>query len=98
MAQAKAAPSETVYVAVWVMKPGPMAAVAIRKMAPRTAERLERVVCCWSDWSDAEIAIAVDAKTEAVWTAIGSKIGHRRSPHRLPIGNLCAATPPIPRS
>ena len=55
MAQANAAPSETVYVAVWVMKPGPMAAVAIRKIAPSRARPSERVVCV--SWSDAEIVI-----------------------------------------
>ncbi|GEK67809.1 hypothetical protein PDE01_13290 [Paracoccus denitrificans] len=41
MAKAKAAPSFAVKVAVWVMKPGPMAEVAIRKIAamkpPRAA-------------------------------------------------------------
>jgi len=39
MAQANAAPSWTVIAAVWVMNPGPIALVAIRKMAPSTAER-----------------------------------------------------------
>jgi hypothetical protein len=38
-AQAKAAPSWAVNVAVWVRNPGPMALVAIRKIAPSTAER-----------------------------------------------------------
>ncbi len=35
MANANAAPSWAVKVAVWVMNPGPMAEVAMRKMAPR---------------------------------------------------------------
>ena len=34
IANAKAAPRETVKVVVWVMKPGPMAEVAIRNIAP----------------------------------------------------------------
>ena len=34
MPKANAAPSDTVNVAVWVMNPGPMAEVAIRKIAP----------------------------------------------------------------
>ena len=40
MAKAKAAPSWTVKTVVWVMKPGPMALVAIRNMAPSKAVRL----------------------------------------------------------
>ncbi|GAB7192380.1 hypothetical protein NUM3379_30890 [Kineococcus sp. NUM-3379] len=39
MAKANAAPSWTVNVVVWVMKPGPMALVAMRNMAPSRAER-----------------------------------------------------------
>ena len=34
IAKAKAAPSWAVNCVVWVMKPGPMALVAIRNMAP----------------------------------------------------------------
>ncbi len=41
-AQAKAAPSWAVNVAVWVMKPGPMALVAMRNMAPSSAPRVVR--------------------------------------------------------
>src|SRR5690606_13228460 len=37
MAKAKAAPSWTVNSVVWVMNPGPMALVAIRKTAPSKA-------------------------------------------------------------
>ncbi|GAA1078676.1 hypothetical protein GCM10009605_14730 [Nocardiopsis composta] len=39
MANAKAAPSVAVNSVVWVMKPGPMALVAIRNTAPRRALR-----------------------------------------------------------
>ena len=39
MAKAKAAPSSAVKTVVWVMKPGPMALVAIRNIAPRRAPR-----------------------------------------------------------
>ena len=39
IAKAKAAPSWAVKVVVWVMKPGPMALVAIRNMAPISAVR-----------------------------------------------------------
>lgn len=39
MPKAKAAPSFVVKVAVWVMNPGPMADVAIRKMAAMIDER-----------------------------------------------------------
>jgi hypothetical protein len=39
IAKAKAAPSLLVNVAVWVMKPGPMADVAIRKIAATSAAR-----------------------------------------------------------
>lgn len=39
MANAKAAPSCTVKTVVWVMKPGPMALVAMRNMAPNRALR-----------------------------------------------------------
>ncbi|GAA3404009.1 hypothetical protein GCM10011577_25450 [Pseudarthrobacter polychromogenes] len=39
MAKAKAAPIWAVKTVVWVMKPGPMALVAIRNMAPRRAVR-----------------------------------------------------------
>src|SRR5688572_26469051 len=41
IANANAAPSCAVKVAVWVMKPGPMALVAIRNIAPSTALRRE---------------------------------------------------------
>ena len=41
IAKAKAAPSWTVKLAVWVMKPGPMALVAMRNRAPRIAWRVE---------------------------------------------------------
>ena len=40
MAKANAAPSRAVNVVVWVMKPGPIALVAMRNMAPSTADRL----------------------------------------------------------
>ena len=39
MAKAKAAPSSAVNTVVWVMKPGPMALVAIRNIAPSNAPR-----------------------------------------------------------
>ena len=39
IANANAAPSWTVKTVVWVMKPGPMALVAMRNMAPSRAER-----------------------------------------------------------
>ena len=39
MANAKAAASWSVNATVWVMKPGPMAEVAIRNMAPRNLRR-----------------------------------------------------------
>ncbi|GHC23961.1 hypothetical protein GCM10010082_15450 [Kushneria pakistanensis] len=39
MAKAKAAPIVAVKVAVWVMKPGPTAEVAIRKTAPISEAR-----------------------------------------------------------
>ena len=42
MPKAKAAPMVAVKVAVWVMKPGPMAEVAMRKMAAINDERRER--------------------------------------------------------
>ena len=42
IANANAAPIWAVNVAVWVMKPGPMALVAMRKMAPMTALRPAR--------------------------------------------------------
>ncbi|GAB3021359.1 hypothetical protein GCM10011376_21830 [Nocardioides flavus (ex Wang et al. 2016)] len=41
IAHAKAAPRVMVKLAVWVMNPGPMALVAIRKTAPITAVRLK---------------------------------------------------------
>jgi hypothetical protein len=44
MPKAKAAPSFVVKVAVWVMKPGPMAEVAIRKIAAISAERRDLTV------------------------------------------------------
>ena len=40
IAKAKAAPSSAVKTVVWVMKPGPMALVAIRNMAPSRAPRV----------------------------------------------------------
>jgi hypothetical protein len=40
IAKANAAPSCTVKVVVWVMKPGPMAEVAMRNMAPSRVERV----------------------------------------------------------
>ncbi|GAA1315301.1 hypothetical protein GCM10020360_18350 [Nonlabens tegetincola] len=40
MPKAKAAPSVAVKVAVWVMKPGPIAEVAIKKIAPSSDARL----------------------------------------------------------
>jgi hypothetical protein len=40
MAKANAAPSCTVNVVVWVMKPGPMAEVAIRNIAPISVDRV----------------------------------------------------------
>jgi hypothetical protein len=40
MAKANAAPSWTVNVVVWVMKPGPMAEVAMRNIAPSRVERV----------------------------------------------------------
>lgn len=43
IAKANAAPIVAVKVAVWVMNPGPMALVAIRKMAPITALRPARL-------------------------------------------------------
>src|SRR5699024_10507199 len=42
IANAKEAPSVWVKVAVWVMNPGPIAEVAIRKIAPSTAPRRDR--------------------------------------------------------
>ena len=39
IANANAAPSSAVKTVVWVMKPGPMALVAIRNIAPRSAPR-----------------------------------------------------------
>ena len=44
IANAKAAPIVAVNVAVWVMNPGPMALVAIRKIAPITALRPARLL------------------------------------------------------
>ena len=47
IANANAAPSCAVNCVVCVMKPGPIALVAIRNMAPSTGPRLaERVVAC----------------------------------------------------
>jgi hypothetical protein len=43
IANANAAPSCTVNVVVWVMKPGPMAEVAIRNIAPIRVERVLEV-------------------------------------------------------
>ena len=40
IANANAAPSSTVKAVVWVMNPGPMAEVAIRKMAPMSVLRV----------------------------------------------------------
>ncbi|GAC1038669.1 hypothetical protein thsps117_34270 [Pseudomonas sp. No.117] len=49
MPKAKAAPSLAVKVAVWVRKPGPMAEVAIRKMAAINDERrsLVKALAVW---------------------------------------------------
>ncbi len=40
MANANAAPSSTVKAVVWVMKPGPIAEVAMRNIAPSSVERV----------------------------------------------------------
>ena len=68
IANANAAPSWTVNVVVWVMKPGPMALVAMRNMAPRMAVRLLR---------RAAVSAAVSLTVSAAATASdgGSPVG-----------------------
>ena len=44
IAKANAAPSWTVTVVVWVVKPGPMAEVAMRNTAPSSVERVPEAI------------------------------------------------------
>ncbi|GAB3456355.1 hypothetical protein GCM10027519_12810 [Kineococcus endophyticus] len=69
IAKANAAPSVAVKVAVWVMKPGPMADVAMRKIAPTTGPRpgLLRVVL-----SDEVESVAVLALSWAGRSVMGA--------------------------
>ena len=74
IAKANAAPSSAVKAVVWVMKPGPMAEVAIRNMAPR------RAVLPWAEGGACRVA----ASTSVVLSSIAAP--NCRAPRVLTAG------------
>ena len=86
IANAKAAPSWTVKVVVWVMKPGPMAEVAMRNIAPSS---VERVLAAIRPVPAAQVVTAVQV-TARMPQVHGAPV-HVGSPEQLGITDL--ATP-----
>ena len=68
MANANAAPSWAVKTVVWVMNPGPIALVAIRNMAPRSAPRPAAPA---PGFRDGDCVVALSSRWLPMWLAFG---------------------------